>query len=327
MEKLKTLYMEKLSFTASLITQGKHRFYSLTMPSEVLGKTCYVTSRYDDPIEGFQRTLDKEKAQKIADYIDKEGGTIPTAIILSAQLESEFVYNSKNKTIEFNDIKKSFLILDGQHRVFGFSLASSSIRIPVVIYANLSRKEETRLFIDINTKQRPVPNELLLDIKALAEYENESESYLRIIYDLFKDEPSSALHGKLSSAEKVKDKITRVTFNAAVKPLAVIFGEKEAVEVFEILNSYLKAIYIGFKKKNIDHKMMNPYVFRSVIAIFPDSAVKVKDRYNEYTTDNFYHSLTYFFENISIPKISKRHSGHKELTDHFLACLKKDFTL
>ena len=72
---------------------------------------------------------------------------------------------------------------------------------------------------------------------------------------------------------------------------------------------------------------MNPYVFRSIISIFPDSAGKVKDRYNEYTMENFYHSLSYFFENISVAKVTKKHQGHKELTDHFLACLKKDFTL
>lgn len=319
--------MTKLSYTANLITQGRHKFYSLTLPSEILAKTCFVTTRYDDPKEGFQRTLDKEKAQRIADYIDKEGGSIPTAIILSAQSESNFEYNSKNKTIEFEDNKKAFLILDGQHRVYGFSLSEASLRIPVIIYNELSRRDETRLFIDINTKQRPVPNELLLDIKALAEYENESESYLRVIFDKFKDEPSSALHGKLSSADKSKDKITRVTFNSAVKPLGIIFGEKEAEEVFEILNSYLKAIVIGFKQKGIESKLLNPYVFRAIISVFPDSAGKVKDRYNDYTMENFYHSLAYFFENISISKISKKHQGHKELTDHFLACLKKDFTL
>lgn len=319
--------MTKLSYTAVLITQGRHKFYSLTLPSQVLARTCFVTTRYDDSIEGFQRTLDKDKAQKIADYIDKEGGSIPTAVILSAQTESNFLYNSKNKTVEFLDVKKGFLILDGQHRVFGFSLASTDVRIPVIVYSGLSRRDETRLFIDINTKQRPVPNELLLDIKALAEYENESETYLRSIFDLFKDNPGSALNGKLSPSEKAKDKITRVTFNAAVKPLAIIFGEKEAQEIYDILNSYLKAIYLGFKQKDIDSKLVNPYVFRSVISIFPDVAVKVKDRYGDYNVENFKHALTYFFENVSPAKISKKHQGHKELTDHFLSCLKKDFTL
>jgi DGQHR domain-containing protein len=319
--------MIKNSFSSVLITQGKHKFYSLTLPSEILGKTCYISSRYDDPQEGFQRMLDKEKAKQIADYIDKGLGTIPTAIILSAQAESEFSYNSKNKTIEFKEIPKAFLILDGQHRVYGFSLAETEVRVPVIIYERLSRREETRLFIDINTKQRPVPNELLLDIKALAEYENESESYLRIIYDSFKDRPESALYGKLTAAEKVRDKVSRVTFNAAVKPITTIFGDKDAEDVYNILNFYLKAIEIGFRSRSIENKITNPYIFRAIISIFPDAARKVKDKYNDYTLDNFYHALVYFFDNISISKLNKRLTGHKEITEHFIECLKKDFTL
>ncbi len=319
--------MDRLSFSAVLITQGKHKFYSLTLPSDVLAKTCFVTTRYDDPQEGFQRSLDKERAKQIADYIDKGLGTIPTAVILSAQPESGFVYLSKNKTLEFNEIPKAFLILDGQHRVYGFSLAETSVRAPVIIYEKLSRKDETRLFIDINTKQRPVPNELLLDIKALADYENESESYLRLIYDSFNEKPDSALYGKLTAADKVKNKISRVTFNAAVKPITTIFGDKEAEDVYNILNNYLKTIETGFRKKSIENKMVNPYIFRAIISIFPDAARKVKDRYNDYTLDNFYYSLVYFFDSISLTKLNKKLTGHKELTEHFIECLKKDFTL
>lgn len=318
---------EKLSFTASLIIQGQHRFYSLSVPSVVLAKTCYVTSRYDDPVEGFQRSLDKEKARQIADYIDKGLGTIPTAIILSAQADANFHYTRKNRTVEFDVFNKAFLVLDGQHRVFGFSMADTEIRVPVIIYNGLSRRDETRLFIDINTKQRPVPNELLLDIKALADYENNNESYQRKIFDLFKDEPTSALFGMLSSASKTTDKISRVTFNAAVRPITTIFGGKEADETFDILNAYLRAILIGFKKRAIDNRLNNPYVFRSVIQIFPDVARKVKDKYVDYSVENFDLALTYFFDNISVSKINKRLTGHKELSEHFLEAFKKDFTL
>lgn len=201
------------------------------------------------------------------------------------------------------------------------------MRIPVIIYSGLSRKEETRLFIDINTKQKPVPNELLLDIKSLAEYENESESFLRNIFDAFQENPSSALYGKLSAAIKVKNKISRVTFNSSVKPLAAVFGDKEAEEVFKILNSYLIVIQIGFKNHSIEHMLLNPYVFRAIFSIFPDVAGKVKDRYNEYSIDNFSSILTYFFENINTAKVIKKHQGHKDLTEHFLTSLKRDFTL
>src|SRR5438477_11439156 len=110
-------------YSVSLVRQGNHRFYTLTMGSDVLAKTCFVSTRDEDPQEGFQRVLDKERAQQIADYIHAGFGTIPTSIVLSAQPEAELKDIGKGKTIEFRPIPKAFLILDGQHRVYGFSLA------------------------------------------------------------------------------------------------------------------------------------------------------------------------------------------------------------
>jgi DGQHR domain-containing protein len=318
---------DRIGFAATLISQGKHRFFSLAMPSEILAKTCYVSSRYDDPVEGFQRTLDKVRAQQIADYIDNGVGTIPTAIILSAQPNSEFEYISKSTTVRFNIIPKSFLILDGQHRVFGFSLAKENVRVPVIIYNGLTRKEESRLFIDINTKQRPVPPELLIDIKALAEIENDLEALLRVIYDNFNSNSESALFGKLSPSEKTINKISRVTFNSAVKPITATFGDKEPEEVYTILNAYLVAFFSGFRRKSLDNRITNPYVFRAIITIFPDVARKVKDKYDDYTIDNFNRSLNSFFDNINANKVNKKLTSSKELVEHFLESLKKDFTL
>jgi len=77
---------EELSYTFSLITQGKYKFMSLTVPSDVLAETCFVTTRYEDPEEGFQRRLDEKKATEIAEYIDSGFGTIPNAVILSGSV-------------------------------------------------------------------------------------------------------------------------------------------------------------------------------------------------------------------------------------------------
>jgi hypothetical protein len=56
----------------------------------------------------------------------------------------------------------------GQHRAFGFHLAEAKLRVPVVIYNNLKNSEVARLFIDINTKPRPVPNEDLIGLARFA---------------------------------------------------------------------------------------------------------------------------------------------------------------
>jgi DGQHR domain-containing protein len=185
------------------------------MPSDVLARTCSVTTRKEDPKRGFQRELDEKRAREIAQYIDEGLGTIPNSIVLSAQPAAELKVIGGGKTLEFVDRPAAFLILDGQHRVFGFSKAKTLLRVPVVIYNGLSRRDESRLFIDINTKQRPVPAQLLLDIKRLAEIEDTSEATLREIFDRFDSGLGSSLKGLTVPFETQKNKITRVTFNSA----------------------------------------------------------------------------------------------------------------
>jgi len=131
--------MATQNISVTLITQGEHKFYSGTMEIELVATTCSTNPREDDPDAGFQRTLDDSRARSIADYI-RSGGTIPSSIILSAQPESALIYNSKNKTISFNEEHGAFLILDGQHRVYGFrKLLNEGVkyRVPVIIYNDL----------------------------------------------------------------------------------------------------------------------------------------------------------------------------------------------
>nr|WP_222613966.1 DGQHR domain-containing protein [Comamonas testosteroni] len=100
---------ERLSFgSVSLVRQGNHKFYSLTLPTEVLAETCFVVDREEDPEKGFQRVLDKKRAQEIANYIDSGLGTIPSAIVLSAQPDATLEYDSSKKSISFNSLKKLF---------------------------------------------------------------------------------------------------------------------------------------------------------------------------------------------------------------------------
>lgn len=319
-----------LRFTYSLITQGKYKFYSLTLYSDILARNCFVTTRDEDAIEGFQRLLDKKRAIQIADYIDSGLGTIPNSIVLSAQPEAELQIIKGGKIIEFVDSPKSFLILDGQHRVYGFSLAKTKLRVPVVIYSGLSRQDESRLFIDINTKQRPVSNELLLDIKNLAEYETDIEQLLREIFNLFNTKTNSPLLGLLSPAAASKNRLSRVTFNAALKPLVTSFQDKDIEEIYEAIRAYIEAFVYGMNSLNIEveNSITKPIIFRNAMNLFKDIGQRVKDKYDSnYTVDNFYEMLKPIFDQASASwftgsKITM--SGlYKKLTD----ALQTNFTL
>lgn len=315
--------------SVSLVTQGSHKFYSLTLPSDILAESCYVLNREEDPKQGFQRLLDVKRAREIANYIDEGVCTIPSSIILSAQEDANLKYDSKKKSLSFDGIENAFLIIDGQHRVYGFHLANSSVRVPVVIYNGLSRRDETRLFIDINTKQRGVPPELLLDIKKMADYETELEELLRDIFDLFYEDSKSFLYGKLSPAIKAKDKISRSTFNTALKKVTKYFGNRSADEVYFIFNNYIEAFDGAVLRKiSMSEKIVNPTIFKAIANFFPLAASKCKDTHGAiYNVDDFYNILGPVGENVSRARLANHSNAYMPIVKHLESCLKSDFTL
>ena len=315
-------------FSVSLVRQGKHSFYTLTMPSDVLARTCAVTTRKEDPKKGFQRVLDEKRAEEIARYIDIGMGTIPSSIVLSAQPAANLRIIGKGKTLEFSDTPGAFLILDGQHRVYGFSKAKTPLRVPVVVYNGLSRTEESRLFIDINTKQRPVPAQLLLDIKQLADIEDSSEAVLRDIFDFFHEERKSALAGLTAPNESEKNKISRVTFNSAVKPLLDVFAGREAEEIFNILNGYMTAISSLLASKVEEPLIAKPVIFRAFVGMFTAVAQRVQDRYSgRYTAENFSEILSPLFAGMPITKLRSPGTSWTALREYLETRLRKKMTL
>jgi DGQHR domain-containing protein len=298
------------------------------MPSRVLARTCFVSTRDEDPKEGFQRLLDRKRAQEIAEYIDSGFGTIPNSIVLSAQPEAQLRVIGKGKTIEFRDTKNAFLVLDGQHRVYGFSLAKTSLRVPVVVYNDLSRKDETRLFIDINTKQRPVPNELLFDIKKLAEIEDSDEVLLGKTFDLFADRPESPLKGLMSPAERKKGAISRVTFNAALRPLLSMLSENGPQEIYEATGAFLAAFIAGADELRAKSVITKPPVFRAAIMLFPEAAQRAQDKFGKpYTIDNFSKILKPMFDKVKRSALRNPGNSYRELYESLSKALKTSFSL
>lgn len=278
---------------------------------------------------GFQRELDEKRAEEIASYIDNGLGTIPSSIVLSAQEIANLKYSSSSKSISFVPDARAFLILDGQHRVYGFKKVKTDLRVPVVIYTGLSRRDETRLFIDINSKQRGVPPELLLDIKRLAEYENDEEEVLRAIFDTFNSESDSILLGKLSPSKKTSNKLSRAVFNRSLKPLLSVLGNKNATESYRILNAYFIAFDKGVLRVVSATEMLSkPTPFRAFCAFMPQIASRVKDRHGaDYTVDNFYSVLSPVGERVKKTKIESTGQAYKPIVEHLEHCLSSSFTL
>jgi DGQHR domain-containing protein len=313
---------------ALLVAQGKHRFYSLVLPSDLLAQTCMVEARAENPIDGFQRLLDERRAKSIARYIDAGFGTVPGAVVLSAQSRAHLRYDKETGALSFSKDPKAFLIIDGQHRIFGFRLAKSSVSVPVVIYNRLTRAQECRLFMDINTKQRPVPNELLLDIRRLSEVETETEALLHNVFDLFHTRKDSALAGLLSPAERKKNMISRVTFNAALRSIKGAFVGAPADEVYAVLNAYLRACRHGLGLHAIDENIANPVLFKALMLLFTNVAERVADRHGgKYTVTNFEDVLIPFFRRLKKSDLPRAGLSHTVLHEHYSKALSAGFLL
>ncbi|MCH8619211.1 DGQHR domain-containing protein [Undibacterium sp. TS12] len=265
-----------VSYPCLMISQNNHRFFLTSIPVSDIFPHCFVSSRDADNLQGFQRQLSKQRAEDISKYLNQGSGSIPTNIVLSAQEGAKIVYSSKNKTISFERIDKAFLVLDGQHRLWGYQTCleqfSKDHRVPLSIYENLTRAEETRLFIDINTKQIGVPAALLLDIKQLAQIESERDTTLRELFDGIKQNPDLNFSGMLSPAKSVAGKVSRVTFNRAVGQAldSSILQGLDKKKRLSLLTNYLKA----YENVLDDQKLLTRSAFLEAIFDVFEQAIR-----------------------------------------------------
>jgi DNA sulfur modification protein DndB len=262
--------IKRSSFQAIPLTQNEHRFYFCTIPVDELFPYCFVARRQEDAASGFQRSLSLDRANDIAQYLSAGKGSIPTNVVLSAQAEAALKYSSSSKVLSFFKVERAFLVLDGQHRLWGYSKCSKKHRVPVAIYQNLSRAEEAKLFVDINTNQRGVPAALLLDIKQLAEIETAKESILRSLFDRLNTDAKSAMLGRLSPSKPSPSKISRVAFNRALN--GALDGELvrglESEALYQLVRNYINAFEAELTSYS---QLTKASYFESIFDIFDEA--------------------------------------------------------
>ncbi len=253
------------------VKQNSVTFFVSVISSEILKLVCFVSRRDEDAEKGFQRTLNDSRAKDIARYLDELHGIIPSALILSAQDTANFTSDAAKGQIAFTTNSNSFMVLDGQHRLFGLYKAKNKYDIPVIIFQELNTADEVTLFVDINTTQKGVPTTLLLDIKNLTGRETKKEEKQRQLFDKLNN--NSVLAGLMSPSKSRVGKITRVSFNQATSELfeSGFFQGKDIDTIYKGIKNYLEASEKVFKKSKAEKaKLTNSTFFRAIFAIFND---------------------------------------------------------
>jgi len=169
--------------------------YSFFAPPRDLLRFCYVARREMARESYYQRLVERRRILSIAtDFLNKHG-VFPNSVLLAFNKPPVFsslgraggvmkqVMGPKGSKAQANirltadDVELGVLIfpeeyqscwiIDGQHRLYAFAFARASAdqKISVIAFDKLPLEEQARYFLDINSNQKPVPPDLLWDLK------------------------------------------------------------------------------------------------------------------------------------------------------------------
>lgn len=166
---------------------GPFIYYSFVIQPEKLLKIAYILHRtnanndYDDLLPSYQRLIKKERLQSVREFINA-GNFFPNSLVISIDTKIDGNKNNRPSDLRFDlapahfnqdklmkmgllhlpQIYQSAYIIDGQHRLYGYS-GSNHVEdnsIPVVAFINLEKSDQLKLFMEINLNQKPVPKAL-----------------------------------------------------------------------------------------------------------------------------------------------------------------------
>ncbi len=157
---------------------GGETYYSFVSTPRNLLKIAFVNHQalnHPDGRPAYQRMIASSRIKDIGLFIEK-GGYFPTNILVNFSDSPRFdqISNKDNTdpNIKFGWITlpskyRSAWIIDGQHRLYGFSHLEDAYldeNLFVLAFAKMSVNKEADLFVTINNKQKSVPRNLLLSL-------------------------------------------------------------------------------------------------------------------------------------------------------------------
>ncbi len=203
---------------------GPYTYYSFVISPEKLLKISYVLHKtnanndYEDLLPSYQRLIKKDRLKSVRAFIN-DGNFFPNSIIISidAKKPLQFDFASKEKNddsltkmgiLHLPQKYQSAYIIDGQHRLYGYSDSkyAANNSIPVVAFENLDKNTQLKLFMDINLNQKAVPKALrnILEIDVYYDSDNPTLAQCALLGKIAKrlgEDSSSALSGRVIIGE------------------------------------------------------------------------------------------------------------------------------
>lgn len=112
---------------------------------------------------GIQRELSKKRQGEIKDYISTYDAAFPNSFIIA--IKSEDILSQTADILKIRAHEKVASIIDGQHRLAGFTeLNSEDFELIVSVFIDLPIEDQAMLFATINLKQTKVSPSLVYDL-------------------------------------------------------------------------------------------------------------------------------------------------------------------
>lgn len=277
------------TFPVIPITYNDTTIYISVISSKTLFATSRVSRADEDKEKGYQRLLNKKRAKEIADYIN-QGNVIAGAIILSAQKTAQLKFDDKNKNLTYSLASDSFIVIDGQHRLYGAHESGQDIPLAVYIFANLDLKEEVQYFLDINTTQRGIPPTLQLELTKFNAEPESKEDIRKRLFDELNNRPDSPLSGRMSPTKSTPGKLSHVPFKNAIDSIleTALFKKMSLEDKVKLLINFLLAIEdVLIESCGDSKKLTNAAFFQALFGAFGDICELVMMKFGNYQRESF----------------------------------------
>lgn len=153
---------------------GNVEIYTFPMAVKELSQVSYVAVRGRDREEGaVQRVLNRARIASIKQYV-LDGNMFVNTFVIN-WTDEKHAPNFDNGIVSFPLVFSAAQLIDGQHRLEGLKealvvspeIGNKKVLVSMVIH--LSTKEAAKIFININSEQKPVPKSLIFDLYGVTE--------------------------------------------------------------------------------------------------------------------------------------------------------------
>ena len=236
----------------------------------------YVAVRGRDSVEGaVQRVLNNRRIGSIKKFI-LEGNMFFNSFILN-WVDQNYPVIVSDGVLQIPQVSASAQVIDGQHRLEGLKQAVEENHeigeqsVVVVLVQNLTTAEAAKIFLNINTEQKPVPSSLVYDLFG----EVRSKDYYIVrakdIATKLHNDPDSPYYQciKLPGSAQGVGKVDLSTFVNALKQYTTddgVFSEynlNDYERQYKTICNFFSAIKYYYEKDGIWLKAANPFMGNS----------------------------------------------------------------